>query len=55
MRLLALASVLLVAVAAPAATVFGRAARVKNTNGWIESLAMDGARVAYAVGGGGSS
>ena len=55
MRLIALASVLLVAVAAPAATAFGRAARVKNTNGWIESLAMDGARVAYAVGGGGSS
>jgi hypothetical protein len=25
------------------------AARVKNTNGWIESIGMDGSRVAYAV------
>ena len=55
MRLLALASVLFVAVAAPAATAPGRAPRMKNTNGWIESLAMDGARVAFAVEGGGSA
>jgi len=55
MRLLTLASVLLVAVAVPAAAAPGQAARVKNTNGWIESLAMDGPRVAYAVEGGGSA
>jgi hypothetical protein len=53
MRLLALTS-LLFAVALPASAA-GPAARVKNTNGWIESLAMDGPRVAYALKGGGSA
>jgi hypothetical protein len=48
MRLCAFASVLL-AVTVPASAAAGPAARVKNTNGWIESLAMDGSRVAYAV------
>ena len=54
MRLLAFASVLL-AVTVPASAAAGPAARVKNTNGWIESVAMDGARVAYAVQGEGPS
>jgi hypothetical protein len=54
MRLLAFASVLL-AVAVPASAAAGPTARVKNTNGWIESLAMDGPRVAYAVQGEGSA
>jgi hypothetical protein len=43
--LLALA-VLLVAFPAGAAPPL---ARVKNTNGWIESIGMDGSRLAYAV------
>jgi hypothetical protein len=51
MRLLAVAS-LLAALAVPAAAAAGPTARVKNTNGWIESLAMDGPRVGYAVAGG---
>ncbi len=51
MRFLAIASLLL-ALAVPAAAAPGPAAHVKNTNGWISSLAMDGARVAYAVRGG---
>jgi hypothetical protein len=52
MRLLAVASVLF-ALTIPAAAAPG-GARVKNTNGWIESLAMDGPRVGYAVRGGAS-
>src|SRR3954452_3538385 len=53
MRTLALAALaLLVATPAPAAP--GPAAKTKNTAGWIESLAMDGPRVAYAVEGSGS-
>jgi hypothetical protein len=51
MRFLAVASVLL-AVAVPAAAAPGQAAHVKNTNGWIESIGMDGPRLVYAVGGG---
>jgi hypothetical protein len=47
-RFLAIASLLL-AVAVPAAAAPGPAAHVKNTNGWIESIAMDGSRLAYAV------
>jgi hypothetical protein len=39
----------LLAVALPATGAPGPPAHVKNTNGWIESLAMDGPRVAYAV------
>jgi hypothetical protein len=50
-RFLAIASLLL-AVAVPAAAAHWPAAHVKNTNGWIESLAMDGPRVVYAVQGG---
>jgi len=47
-RFLAIASLLL-AVAVQAAAAPGPAAHVKNTNGWIESIAMDGSRLAYAV------
>ena len=36
-------------VAVPAGGASGPVTRIKNTNGWIESLAMDGPRVAYAV------
>jgi hypothetical protein len=50
-RFLAIASLLL-AVAVPAAAAPWPAAHVKNTNGWIEALAMDGPRVVYAVRGG---
>jgi len=59
MRTLALAALgLLIAMPAPAARV-GRsngapAGKTKNTAGWIESLAMDGSRIAYAVQGSGS-
>jgi hypothetical protein len=47
-RLFAVATVLL-ALAVPAAAAPGPVAHVKNTNGWIESIAMDGPRLAYAV------
>jgi hypothetical protein len=50
-RFLAIASLLL-ALAVPAAAAPGPAVHVKNTKGWISSLAMDGPRVAYAVHGG---
>jgi hypothetical protein len=50
MRIVAVASVLL-ALAVPAAAA-PPAAHIKNTNGWIESIAMDGPRLAYAVEGG---
>ena len=56
MRIVATVSLLL-AAAIPAATAAASAsppAHVKNTNGWIESIAMDGPRLAYAVSGGGS-
>jgi hypothetical protein len=43
---------LLVAALALALPAGAAGPRVKNTNGEIESLAMDGPRVAYAVGGG---
>src|SRR5436853_5930641 len=46
-RLLALLVVALV-LALPAGAA---GPRVKNTKGWIESLAMDGTRVAYATAG----
>jgi len=42
-------SALLLALAVPAAAAPAPVAHVKNTNGWIESIAMDGARLAYAV------
>ena len=48
MRTLTLAALAL-AIAVPAAAALGPAAKTKNTAGWIESLAMDGPRVAYAV------
>ena len=51
MRAVAIAALLL-AVSVPAAAAPGPAAHVKNTNGWIESIAMDGSRLAYAVKGG---
>jgi len=55
-RIAAIFSLLLAAVI-PAATAAASAgappAHVKNTNGWIESIAMDGPRLAYAVSGGG--
>jgi hypothetical protein len=41
--------VLLFALAVPAVAAPGRVAHVKNTNGWIESIAMDGSRLAYSV------
>jgi len=50
MRTLAVAALLLVAL--PASAAPGPAAKTKNLTGWIESLAMDGPRVAYAVSGG---
>ena len=40
-------------VAVPASAAPGPAAKTKNTAGWIESLAMDRPRVAYAVQGSG--
>jgi len=52
-RILAI-TVLLLALAVPAAAAPAPVAYVKNTNGWIESIAMDGARLAYAVSGGGA-
>jgi hypothetical protein len=46
-------STLLLALALPAgAAPAPPAAHVKNTDGWIESIAMDGPRLAYAVEGG---
>lgn len=51
MRAVAIAALLL-AVSVPAAAAPGPAAHVKNTNGWIEAIAMDGPRLAYAVKGG---
>jgi len=50
-RALAVAALLL-ALAVPAAAAPPAASRVKNTNGWIDSIAMDGPRLAYAVEGG---
>ncbi len=50
MRRLALAVAFLLLV--PAASAPAQGPVVKNTKGWIESLAMDGSRVAYAVEGG---
>jgi hypothetical protein len=50
-RIVAIA-VCVLAVALPAAAAPGPVARVKNTNGWIEAIAMDGPRLAYAVEGG---
>jgi hypothetical protein len=47
-RIAAIAAVLLIS-AVPASAAAGPAAHVKNTNGWIESIAMDGSRLAYAV------
>jgi hypothetical protein len=52
MRPLALAALALL-IALPASAAPGPAAKTKNTAGWIESLAMDGPRVAYAVEGSG--
>jgi hypothetical protein len=49
MRALAIAALLLMALPAAAPA---QAPTVKNTKGWIETLAMDGSRVAYAVSGG---
>jgi hypothetical protein len=51
MRVVAIAALLL-ALAVPAGAATGPAAHVKNTNGWIETTAMDGPRLAYAVTGG---
>ena len=51
MRIVAI-SALLLALALPASAAPGPVAHVKNTNGWIESIAMDGPRLAYAVEGG---
>src|SRR5262245_4406654 len=51
MRLAAIAALLL-SLAVPAAAAPGPAVHVKNTNGWIESIGMDGSRLAYAVDGG---
>jgi hypothetical protein len=51
MRIAAAATVL-VALAAPAAAAPAPSGHVENTNGWIESLAMDGPRIAYSVQGG---
>jgi hypothetical protein len=50
-RTIAIAAVLLV-LAVPAGATPGPAAHVKNTSGWIETIAMDGPRLAYAVKGG---
>jgi hypothetical protein len=51
MRAVVIAALLLV-LAVPAGATPGPAAHVKNTNGWIEGIAMDGSRLAYAVRGG---
>jgi hypothetical protein len=51
MRIVAIAALLL-AVSVPAAAAPGPAAHIKNTSGWIEAIAMDGSRLAYAVKGG---
>lgn len=48
MRVLAIAALLL-PLSLPASAASGPAAKVKNTKGWIETVAMDGPRVAYAV------
>src|SRR3954470_17401937 len=48
MRSLTIAALALL-IAVPAAAAPPPAAKTKNTAGWIESLAMDGPRVAYAV------
>ncbi|MGE5273825.1 MAG: hypothetical protein ACM3QU_08720 [Verrucomicrobiota bacterium] len=53
MRIVAL-SALISALSVPAAAAPGPVAHVKNTNGWVESIAMDGPRLAYAVSGGGA-
>ena len=45
-------AVLLLVLAAPAGATPGPMAHVKNTAGWIEAIAMDGPRLAYAVEGG---
>ena len=51
MRAVAIAALFLV-LAVPAGAARGPVAHVKNTNGWIETIAMDGPRLAYAVKGG---
>jgi hypothetical protein len=48
-RLAALAALAALAITLPAGGAPGPVARVKNTSGWIESIGMDGGRVAYAV------
>ena len=48
-RTAALPALIALLLALPAEGAPGPAAKVKNTNGWIESLAMDGPRAAYAV------
>ena len=52
MRTFTLAALALL-IAVPAAAAPEPVAKTKNTAGWIESLAMDGPRVAYAVEGSG--
>jgi hypothetical protein len=51
MRAVAIAALFLV-LAVPAGAAPGPVAHVKNTNGWIATIAMDGPRLAYAVKGG---
>lgn len=51
MRAVAIAALFLV-LAVPAGAARRPVAHVKNTNGWIETIAMDGPRLAYAVKGG---
>ena len=51
MRAVVIVALLLV-LAVPAGATPGPAAHVKNTNGWVETVAMDGSRLAYAVKGG---
>ena len=53
MRIVAISTLLFV-LAVPAGAAPGPVAHVKNTNGWIESIAMDGPRLAYAVSGEGA-
>lgn len=52
MRRIAAAAALVALLAALPAGAAAPVAKVKNTNGWIAALAMDGPRVAYAVQGG---
>lgn len=48
----AVVAVLLLVLAVPAGATPAAVAHVKNTSGWIETIAMDGPRLAYAVEGG---